>query len=108
MDYLDCVAHLFTPDARAFYRIDKLWGEHGAGGGVGSSVRSARCVRVKRQSEREARDRELKIATATRPSGSRPMTERGRYDLAFEVGADASTLSPPTARLSAATCFRST
>jgi len=27
MDYLDCVAHLFTPDARAFYRIDQLWGD---------------------------------------------------------------------------------
>lgn len=27
MDYLDCVAHVFTPEARAFYRIDQLWGE---------------------------------------------------------------------------------
>lgn len=27
MDYLDCVAHVFTPDARTFYRIEQLWGE---------------------------------------------------------------------------------
>ena len=27
MDYLDCVAHLFTPEARGFYRIDQLWGD---------------------------------------------------------------------------------
>ena len=27
MDYLDCVAHLFTPEARAFYRMDQLWGD---------------------------------------------------------------------------------
>ena len=27
MDYLDCVVHIFTPDARAFYRLDQLWGE---------------------------------------------------------------------------------
>ena len=26
-DYLDCVAHIFTPDARDFYRLDKLWGD---------------------------------------------------------------------------------
>jgi ribosome-associated protein len=27
MDYLDCVVHIFTPEARAFYRIEQLWGE---------------------------------------------------------------------------------
>jgi ribosome-associated protein len=27
MDYLDCVVHVFTPDSRAFYRLDQLWGE---------------------------------------------------------------------------------
>jgi len=27
MDYLDCVAHLFTPEARSFYRLEHLWGE---------------------------------------------------------------------------------
>ena len=27
MDYLDCVAHIFTPEARAFYRLEQLWGE---------------------------------------------------------------------------------
>jgi ribosome-associated protein len=27
MDYLDVVCHVFTPDARAFYRIEQLWGE---------------------------------------------------------------------------------
>ena len=27
MDYLDCVVHVFTPEARDFYRLDQLWGE---------------------------------------------------------------------------------
>lgn len=27
MDYLDCVAHIFTPDARSYYRLEQLWGE---------------------------------------------------------------------------------
>ena len=27
LDYLDCVTHIFTPDARDFYRLDKLWGD---------------------------------------------------------------------------------
>jgi ribosome-associated protein len=27
MDYLDTVVHLFTPEARAFYRLEQLWGE---------------------------------------------------------------------------------
>ena len=27
MDYLDVVAHVFTPQAREFYRLEQLWGE---------------------------------------------------------------------------------
>jgi ribosome-associated protein len=27
MDYLDCVVHILTPDARAYYRLEQLWGE---------------------------------------------------------------------------------
>jgi ribosome-associated protein len=27
MDYLDCVVHLFTPEAREYYRLEQLWGE---------------------------------------------------------------------------------
>jgi len=27
LDYLDCVAHIFTPDARDYYRLEQLWGE---------------------------------------------------------------------------------
>lgn len=27
LDYLDCVAHIFTPQAREFYRLEQLWGE---------------------------------------------------------------------------------
>jgi ribosome-associated protein len=26
-DYLDVVLHVFTPDARAFYRLEDLWGD---------------------------------------------------------------------------------
>ena len=34
LDYLDCVLHVFTPDAREFYRLENLWGEAPSGGGV--------------------------------------------------------------------------
>jgi ribosome-associated protein len=27
LDYLDCVMHVFVPDARVHYRLDQLWGE---------------------------------------------------------------------------------
>ncbi len=27
LDYLDCVVHIFTPDARDYYRLEQLWGE---------------------------------------------------------------------------------
>jgi ribosome-associated protein len=27
MDYLDVIVHIFTPDTRAFYRLEQLWGE---------------------------------------------------------------------------------
>ena len=27
MDYLDCVVHIFTPEARDYYRLEQLWGE---------------------------------------------------------------------------------
>ena len=27
MDYLDVVAHVFTPDTREYYRLEQLWGE---------------------------------------------------------------------------------
>ena len=27
MDYLDVIVHVFTPDARDFYRLEQLWGE---------------------------------------------------------------------------------
>ena len=27
MDYLDCVVHIFTPEAREYYRLENLWGE---------------------------------------------------------------------------------
>jgi ribosome-associated protein len=26
-DYLDLVLHVFTPDARAYYRLEELWGD---------------------------------------------------------------------------------
>jgi ribosome-associated protein len=27
LDYLDVIVHVFTPDARDFYRLEQLWGE---------------------------------------------------------------------------------
>jgi ribosome-associated protein len=27
MDYLDCVLHIFVPEARDYYRLETLWGE---------------------------------------------------------------------------------
>ena len=39
MDYLDVVVHVFTPEARDFYRLEQLWGEapKRAVGGVGAA-----------------------------------------------------------------------
>jgi ribosome-associated protein len=36
MDYLDAVAHVFTPEARSFYRLEQLWGEAPARRAVGA------------------------------------------------------------------------
>jgi ribosome-associated protein len=27
IDYLDVIVHVFTPDTRAYYRLEQLWGE---------------------------------------------------------------------------------
>jgi ribosome-associated protein len=27
LDYLDVVVHIFTPEARGFYRLESLWGQ---------------------------------------------------------------------------------
>ncbi len=27
VDYLDAVLHVFTPEARAYYRLEELWGD---------------------------------------------------------------------------------
>jgi ribosome-associated protein len=27
LDYLDAIVHVFTPEARAFYRLESLWGQ---------------------------------------------------------------------------------
>lgn len=27
LDYVDAVVHIFTPESRDFYRLDKLWGQ---------------------------------------------------------------------------------
>jgi ribosome-associated protein len=27
LDYWDCVVHIFTPEAREYYRLEQLWGE---------------------------------------------------------------------------------
>jgi len=27
LDFLDVVAHVFTPEARELYRLDELWGQ---------------------------------------------------------------------------------
>ena len=27
LDYLDVVVHVFTPEARAYYRLEALWGQ---------------------------------------------------------------------------------
>ena len=38
MDYLDVVVHVFTPEVRAYYRLEQLWGEAPARAvGVGSA-----------------------------------------------------------------------
>lgn len=46
LDYLDCVLHVFVPEARERYRLDQLWGEAprldlGLGGDEGAVRRPA-------------------------------------------------------------------
>lgn len=41
VDYLDIVVHVFTPEARAYYRLEELWGDVPAVEGVGGSVGGA-------------------------------------------------------------------
>src|ERR1700677_4330643 len=43
MDYLDVVAHIFTPETREFYRLEQLWGEAPAHarGRAGAAVEEA-------------------------------------------------------------------
>src|SRR5919107_1129227 len=44
MDYLDVIVHVFTPDAREFYRLAQPWGEapRGAVGEEGGATRGER------------------------------------------------------------------
>jgi ribosome-associated protein len=37
MDYLDVVVHIFTPQTREFYRLERLWGEAPARTAVGDA-----------------------------------------------------------------------
>ena len=41
MDYLDVIVHVFTPEAREFYRLEQLWGEapRRAVGGVAGTTK---------------------------------------------------------------------
>jgi ribosome-associated protein len=38
MDYLDVIVHIFTPEARDYYRLEQLWGEAPAEAVHASSV----------------------------------------------------------------------
>jgi ribosome-associated protein len=38
MDYLDVVAHIFTPQARDYYRLEELWGEVPARAAAGAAA----------------------------------------------------------------------
>jgi ribosome-associated protein len=40
IDYLDVVVHIFTPQARAFYRLEQLWGEAPARTATAGSARA--------------------------------------------------------------------
>lgn len=41
MDYLDVVVHIFTPETREFYRLERLWGEAPARAAGAAGVASA-------------------------------------------------------------------
>ena len=42
MDYLDVIVHVFTPEAREFYRLEQLWGEAPAARGRPSRRKPAK------------------------------------------------------------------
>ena len=89
LDYLDVVVHIFTPDARAFYRLDQLWGEAPAAPSADPSVRPT-CEHVfVLSTNAKGAIAETKIAAAATELGIpvlRPIVEHSRYDLAFEIG----------------------
>ena len=50
MDYLDVVVHIFTPQAREYYRLEQLWGEAPSRVADSASASSQRANRRRRAS----------------------------------------------------------
>ena len=78
LDYIDAVVHLFTPEARCYYRLDGLWGqvpaiEFAARVGLSPTARATSSrrqpLRVPRSARPAAPSRDPRAVRACKDSG---------------------------------------
>ena len=65
MDYLDVIVHVFTPEAREFYRLEQLWGEAPRRAVAGGTSKGRTTAALRRWGARGTRTPGLLAASQT-------------------------------------------